>query len=130
VQRLLADARASGFTTAQLWVHTDNAAARVLYAKFGFVSTGTRSTTTAQVASSRCPRICNPTEYEGHWQTSLQVIQPTLACMPASHPVRTFGILLATPRRACRHLLDAGAFVRNLVRGDHQPSRKGLALCG
>jgi ribosomal protein S18 acetylase RimI-like enzyme len=39
VRRLLSDASAAGFSTAQLWVHTDNAAALSLYGKLGFVST-------------------------------------------------------------------------------------------
>jgi N6-L-threonylcarbamoyladenine synthase len=37
VRRLLADAHARGFKTAQLWAHTDNAAALSLYGRFGFV---------------------------------------------------------------------------------------------
>jgi ribosomal protein S18 acetylase RimI-like enzyme len=40
VARLLADARARGFRTAQLWVHTENASAFALYQRFGFVAAG------------------------------------------------------------------------------------------
>lgn len=40
VKRLLGDAFGRGFRTAQLWVHTDNAAALFLYGKFGFAATG------------------------------------------------------------------------------------------
>jgi ribosomal protein S18 acetylase RimI-like enzyme len=40
VARLLSDARARGFSSAQLWVHTENASAWALYQRFGFVAVG------------------------------------------------------------------------------------------
>ena len=40
VERLLAEAGTTGFSTAQLWVHTDNPPARSLYERLGFVPMG------------------------------------------------------------------------------------------
>lgn len=40
LERLMADARAAGYTSFQLWVHTANGAARSLYEKLGFIAQG------------------------------------------------------------------------------------------